>query len=225
VSPDLLEKDPANRLLARGPRHRLSSYMIRDQALAASGLLVDKMGGAPVKPYQPPGVWEEMSLDQIKYTPDTGEALYRRSLYTFWRRTVAPTTMFDVPARAVCSVTQVRTNTPLHALALLNDTTYVEAARVLAEKLLLDKNATDEQRLERVFRVLTSRPPAEPERNVIGASLARLRAQYAADEDGAKKLLSVGEKPRNPELDASELAAWTMVTSMVMNLDETITKE
>src|SRR5678816_4905 len=102
--------------------------------------MVDKMGGAPVKPYQPPGVWEEMSLDQIKYTQDHGEALYRRSLYTFWRRTVAPTEFFDVPQRQVCSVRQVRTNTPLHALALLNDATYIEASRVLAENLLTDKN-------------------------------------------------------------------------------------
>jgi hypothetical protein len=225
VTPELVEKDPANRLLARGPRYRLSSFQIRDQALAISGLLVNKMGGAPVKPYQPPGVWEEMSLDQIKYTPDSGEALYRRSLYTFWRRTVAPTTMFDVPARTVCSVRQVRTNTPLHALALLNDTTYVESARVLAENLLLDKSKSDEQRFERIFRLATSRKPTDAEKNVMTSSLARLRGQYAKDQDGANKLLKVGEKPRDKSLDAGELAAWTTVVSMVMNLDETITQE
>ena len=226
VTPDLLEKDPTNRLLARGPRYRLSSFAIRDAALAASGLLVEKVGGAPVKPYQPPGVWEEMSLDQIKYTPDTGEALYRRSLYTFWRRTVAPTTFFDVPQRTVCSVRQVRTNTPLHALALLNDTTYVEAARVLSERLLLDKAmADDAARLDRVFRLATARKPAESERQVLTNALARLRGQYAADPDGAAKLVAVGDKPRDASLDAKELAAWTAVVSMVMNLDEAITQE
>jgi mono/diheme cytochrome c family protein len=225
LSPELIEKDPVNRWLARGPRYRLSSFMIRDQALAMSGLLVDKMGGAPVKPYQPAGVWEEMSLDQIKYTPDKGEALYRRSLYTFWRRTVAPTTFFDVPTRTVCSVRQVRTNTPLQALALLNDTTYVEAARILAEKLLLDANQNDAQRLERIFRLATSRKPTDAERQVMGASLVRLRSQYAKDADGAAKLLSVGEKPRDPKLAVDELAAWTTVASMVLNLDEAITQE
>lgn len=226
VTPDLLEKDPANRLLARGPRYRLSSFMIRDQALALSGLLVDKIGGAPVKPYQPPGVWEEMSLDQIKYVPDTGEALYRRSLYTFWRRTVSPTTMFDVPQRTVCSVRQVRTNTPLHALALLNDTTYVEASRVLSEKLLLDKSmADDAARLEHVFRLATARKPVESERHVLAGALARLRGQFASDPEGAAKLVAVGEKPRDPSLDARELAAWTAAVSMVMNLDEAITQE
>ena len=225
VTSDLIEKDPANRLLARGPRYRLPSSTIRDQALAISGLLVDKLGGPPVKPYQPPGVWEEMSLDQIKYTPDTGEALYRRSAYTFWRRTVAPTTMFDVPARTVCSVRTVRTNTPLHALALLNDVTYVEAARVLAERLLLDKSKSDEQRLETIFRRATSRKPTEAERNVMTASLARLRSQYAADKEAAAKLLGVGERKRDESVDAGELAAWATVTSMVMNLDEAITQE
>jgi hypothetical protein len=226
VSPGLLERDPANRLLARGPRYRLSSFMIRDQALAASGLLVDKLGGAPVKPYQPPGVWEEMSLDQIKYEPDKGEALYRRSVYTFWRRTVAPTTFFDVPQRTVCSVRTVRTNTPLHALALLNDTTYVEAARVLSEKLLLDRAmADDAARLEHVFRIATARRPVESERQVLAGALARLRGQYAADAEGAAKLVEVGEKPRDASLDPKELAAWTALVSMVMNLDEAITQE
>jgi hypothetical protein len=225
VSPELVERDPQNRLLARGPRYRLSSFAIRDQALAISGLLVDQMGGAPVKPYQPPGVWEEMSLDQIKYTQDHGDALYRRSLYTFWRRTVAPTEFFDVPQRQVCSVRQVRTNTPLHALTLLNDTAYIEASRVLAEKLLGDASKTDDQRLERLYRLATSRDILPSEREVLSASLVRLRQQYAKDKESATKLISVGEKPRNPQLDPTELAAWTTVVSTVMNLDETITQE
>jgi len=225
VTPELFEKDPANRLLARGARFRLSSFALRDQALAAGGLLVEKRGGPPVKPYQPKGVWEEMSLDQIKYEPDHGEALYRRSIYTFWRRTVAPTTMFDVPQRTVCSVRQVRTNTPLHALALLNDTTYVEAARNLAERLLLDGSMTDEQRIERAFRLMTARRPREPERKILAGAVARLRGQYGADKEAAAKLVAVGEKPRDPKADASELAAWTSLVGMVMNLDEAITKE
>ena len=225
VTPAVLEKDPANRLLARGPRYRLSSFALRDAALATGGLLVEKRGGPPVKPYQPPGVWEEMSLDQIKYVPDHGEALYRRSIYTFWRRTVAPTTMFDVPTRTVCSVRQVRTNTPLHALALLNDTTYVESARNLAERLLLDAATTPDQKIDRAFRMLTARRPVDAERKIFTAALARLRGQYTADKDGAAKLVAVGEKPRDPKLDATELAAWTALVSTMMNLDETITRE
>ena len=225
VTPELFEKDPSNRLLARGSRYRLSSFALRDQALAAGGLLVDKRGGPPVKPYQPKGVWEEMSLDQIKYEPDHGEALYRRSIYTFWRRTVAPTTMFDVPQRTVCSVRQVRTNTPLHALALLNDTTYVEAARNLSERLLSDPSMTDARRIERTFRLMTARRPTEAERQILIGSLARLRGQYAADKAAAAKLVAVGEKARDPKLDPSELASWTSVVGMVMNLDEAITKE
>ena len=225
VTPELLEKDPANRLLARGSRYRLSSFAIRDSALAAGGLLLEKRGGPPVKPYQPPGVWEEMSLDQIKYEPDHGEALYRRSIYTFWRRTVAPTTMFDVPQRTVCSVRQVRTNTPLQALALMNDTTYVEAARNLAERLLLDGTRTPEQKIERAFRLMTARRPSEAERKILSAALARLRGQYAADKDAAAKLVAVGEKPRDSKLDAPELAAWTALMSTIMNVDEAITRE
>jgi hypothetical protein len=225
VTPELLEKDPGNRLLARGARYRLSSFALRDGALATGGLLVEKLGGPPVKPYQPPGVWEEMSLDQIKYAPDRGEALYRRSVYTFWRRTVAPTTMFDVPARTVCSVRQVRTNTPLHALALLNDTTYVEAARNLAEKLLLDPAATDGQRIERAFRLVTARKPGDVEQKILGDALTRLRGQYSADKDAAGKLVSVGEKPRDGKVDVVEHAAWTALVSTMLNLDEAITRE
>ncbi len=225
VSPELVERDPQNRLLARGPRYRLSSFAIRDQALAMSGLLVDKMYGAPVKPYQPPGVWEEMSLDQIHYTQDHGDALYRRSLYTFWRRTVSPTEFFDVPQRQVCSVRQVRTDTPLHALTLLNDTTYVEASRVLAEKLLADKTKTDDQRLERLYRLATSRDILPAEQQVLDAALVRLRKQYSSDKASATKLISVGERQHNAQLDPTELATWTTVVSTVMNLDETITQE
>jgi hypothetical protein len=186
---------------------------------------VDKPGGPPVKTYQPPGVWEEMSLDQIRYEPDKGDALWRRSVYTFWRRTVAPTILFDVPSRTVCSVRAARTNTPLHALALLNDVTYVEASRVLAERLLLDSTLNDEQRLERVFRLFTARKPTEAERHVLTSALSRLRAEYTADKEAAGKLVAVGEKPRDPAVDATELAAWAGVVSLVMNLDESVSQE
>ena len=134
VTPALNERDPENRLLARGPRQRLSSLVLRDQALAIGGLLVEKVGGPPVRPYQPPGIWEEMSFGQIRYDQGHGEDLYRRSLYTFWRRTVGPPDLFDTPARQACTVRQVRTNTPLQSLILLNDVVYVEAARALAQR-------------------------------------------------------------------------------------------
>ena len=182
LTPELLERDPANRLLARGPRFRLSSFAIRDQALAASGLLVEKVGGPPVKPYQPPGVWEEMSLGQINYEPDKGESLYRRSVYTFWRRTVAPTTMFDVSPRTVCMVRPSRTNTPLQALALMNDPTYVEAARVLSEALLKDE--LDDRRAEARHACSSgSWPGPRRSRSVRSCSsaLSRLRPQLRRD--------------------------------------------
>src|SRR5262249_45897613 len=139
VTPELLERDPDNRLLARGPRHRLPSWMIRDQALFVSGLLVEKLGGPPVKGYQPQAIWEHPTFGRMKYTQDDGKDLYRRSLYQFWRRIVGPTMFFDVGNRQTCIVRQERTNTPLQALALLNDTTYVEAARALAQRTLLTK--------------------------------------------------------------------------------------
>src|SRR5262245_52314216 len=145
VTPALAERDPQNRLLARGPRFRPPSWMVRDQALAASGLLVRKLGGPPVKPYQPAGVWEEATFGTKKYQQDKGEALYRRSVYTFWRRIVGPTMLFDAAARQVCTVKQVRTNTPLHALVVLNDPTYVEAARALAQRVLTSTGPSDEQ--------------------------------------------------------------------------------
>src|SRR5262249_7838463 len=134
VRPELVERDPENRLLARGPRNRLPAFLLRDQALAASGLLVEKLGGAGVNPYQPAGVWEDTSFGTIRYNQDHGEKLYRRSMYTFWRRIVAPSLFFDSATRQFCTVKQLRTNTPLHALTTLNDITFVEAARVLAER-------------------------------------------------------------------------------------------
>jgi mono/diheme cytochrome c family protein len=224
LTPALRERDPDNRLLARGPRLRLSSFALRDQALAVSGLLVEKVGGPPVKPYQPPGIWEEMSFGKTKYVQDHGEGLYRRSLYTFWRRAVPPTTMFDTASRQVCTVRPSRTNTPLHALILLNDVTFVEAARVLAQRLLTERG-NDEERITLLFRLATARKPGDTEMQVMTQALERLRKQYGADRDAALKLVSTGEAPRKTDFDVVEHAAYTGLASMVLNLDEAISKE
>lgn len=218
------DDDPENRLLSRGPRYRLPSWMIRDQALAVSGLLVDKRGGPSVKPYQPAGVWEEATFGKKLYQQDHGENLYRRSLYTFWRRIIGPTAFFDTAARQTCAVRVVRTNTPLHALATLNDTTYVEAARALAQRVL-EKGGDANQRIESAFRLVVARKPTPEEATILAGSLERLRAQYSADGEAAMRLLKVGESPRNEKLDVREYAAWTALGLMILNLDETLTKQ
>ena len=224
LTPAQYERDPENRLLARGPRHRLPSWMLRDVALAASGLLVEKIGGPPVKPYQPAGIWEEATFGNKKYVQDHGDALYRRSLYIFWRRIIGPTLFFDVSSRQNCTVKTPRTNTPLHALATLNDLTYVEAARALAERVLLAAPSSD-ARLEHAFRLVLARPPAVAEKQILLARLATLKQQYAADPPAALKLLTLGESKRNETLDPVEHAAWTGLCSLVLNLDEAISKE
>jgi len=225
VTPTLLEKDPDNRLLARGPRLRLSPFSLRDQALLFSGLLVDKMGGPPVRPYQPPGLWEDFSFNQIRYTQDHGEALYRRSLYTFWRRSISPPNMFDTPQRQVCTVRHSRTNTPLHALIMMNDVTFVEAARVWAEKLLQHGGKTPEQRLHLAFRQATSRNPQPAELRILVDGFQRRLSQFRADPAAAQKLMTAGEWPRNATVDPAELAAYTAMTNVILNLDEVVTKE
>ena len=224
VTPALRERDPENLLLARGPRFRLSSAALRDQALAIGGLLVEKQGGASVKPYQPAGVWEEATFGKIQYEQDHGEKLYRRSLYTFWRRIVGPTLFFDSAARQTCTVRQSRTNTPLHALTLLNDVTFVEAARALGQRVLREPD-TDEARIRRAFRMATGRKPTPFETRTLLGRLQRLKAQYADNPQAAEKLLAVGESPRDRNLPAAEHAAWTGLCSLLMNLDEVITRE
>ncbi len=221
----LYQLDPANRLLARGPRFRLPSWMLRDQALAASGLLIEKLGGPPVKTYQPSGIWEDATFGNKKFVQDHGDALYRRSVYVFWRRIVGPTIFFDVATRQNCAVKTPRTNTPLHALATLNDITYVEAARVLAERVLQSGSATDAARLEHAFRLVTARKPANTEQQILLARLATLKQHYTADSEAALKLLSVGESKRDEKLAAPEDAAWTSLALLMLNLDETMTKE
>ena len=225
VTPQLRERDPDNRLLARGPRHRLSSLALRDQALAVSGLLVERQGGAPVKPYQPGGIWEEFSFNQIRYTQDKGTDLYRRSVYTFWRRSVAPTTLFDTASRQTCTVRQTRTNTPLQALTLWNDVTYVEAARLLAERAMNEGGKTAPERLRWMFRLVTARQPRAEEEQVLRNAHERLRKRYEASRDEAVKLLSAGEKARDVKLDVAELAAYSGIASLVLNLDEVLSKE
>jgi len=219
------ERDPENRLLARGTRHRLPSWMIRDQALAASGLLVEQRGGPSVKPYQPRGIWEEATFGLKAYDQDKGDALYRRSLYVYWRRIVGPTTFFDAGARQVCSVKQGRTNTPLHALVTLNDPAFVEAARVMAQRVLAAPLARDETRLDEAFNLATARLPDARERGVLLGRLKKLRAEFAADPVAARDLSRTGEAPRPAALDAGEHAAWTALCLLVLNLDETLSKE
>ena len=221
----LLQRDPDNRLLGRGPRVRLSAEMIRDQALYISGLLVEKLGGPSVKPYQPAGLVKELhGTDDFKQ--DHGADLYRRSLYTFWKRTVAPPAMtgFDAAARETCVVRETRTNTPLQALNLMNDVTFVEAARVLAQRLLqLEKNS--QARLKLAFRLATARQPQPHELAILQAGLDHHFHQYRKDRAAALKLISSGEYPRPANVDVIELAAYTAVCNLILNLDEVITKE
>jgi len=219
------ERDPENQLLGRGPRFRMPSWMIRDQALMVSGLLKDQRGGPSVKSYQPDGIWEEATFGKKSYKMDSGDALYRRTLYLFWRRIVGPTVIFDNAARQTCYVRAIRTNTPLHALVTMNDTTYVESARAMAEGLLLRHPGDDEGALVAGFQAVTSRRPSAAEVSVLKDQLQRLRAQQGADVVGAEKLLGVGESKRNPKLPVVEHAAWTSVCLLLLNLDEAITKE
>ena len=220
----LAERDPENRLLARGPRYRLPAWMIRDRALAVSGLLVHRVGGPPVKTYQPSGVWEEATFGTKKYQQDSGSALYRRSVYVFWRRIVGPTMFFDTGSRQFCTVKQFRTNTPLHALATLNDTTYVEASRALAERAMTAAE-NPEARLDHIYRLVLSRTPSGSEREVLLKALAQFQADYQADPTAADKLLKIGEHPRNMNLPVIDHAAWTALCSAILNLDESLVKE
>ena len=226
---DLLTRDPRNRLLARGPRYRLDAETIRDNALAVSGLLVRKVGGESVKPYQPEGLWHAVGYtnsNTANFTQDHGEKLYRRSMYIFWKRTAPPPTMatFDAPSREACTVRRERTNTPLQALALMNDVQFVEAARKFAERIMKEGGKSIDARITFAFRSCTSRKPTQEELAVIRQVYQSHLADYKKNNAAALKLLSVGESPRDKKLNPAELAAWTMVANLVLNLDETITK-
>jgi hypothetical protein len=223
----LKHRDPDNRLLARAPRMRLPAELVRDNALSVSGLLVERLGGPSVKPYQPGGLWEDVSVERREhYVADKGDGLYRRGLYTFWKRTCPPPglALFDAPDRETCLVRRGRTNTPLQALALLNDPTFVEAARMLAERLLHEGTSRDRDRIALAFRLVIARRPTERESAIVENVLNASRTRFGRDRSGAARLLAVGTSKRDTRLDVSELAAWTVVASTILNLDETITR-
>ncbi|MBM3788067.1 MAG: DUF1553 domain-containing protein [Acidobacteria bacterium] len=227
--PALIERDPENRLLARGPRFRLTAEMIRDQALAVSGLAHHQIGGPPVKPYQPDGLWEQLSVidDKKLYVRSKGSDLYRRSLYTFWKRTVPPPGLmtFDAPTREFCTVRRPLSTTPLQALTLLNDETYLEASRKLAERMIREGGRTPAARLRHGFLLSASRQPSVSELRVLQAGWERRLTHYQSNKSAAAKLLEAGESPRDTELDPAELAAYTTAASVLLNLDEVITKQ
>ena len=228
VTPEKLEADPTNRLLSRGPRFRLDAEVLRDSALAASGLLVERVGGESVKPYQPPGIWEVVGYTRsntANFVQDHGPKLYRRGVYTFWKRTAPPPMLqtFDAPSRESCTVRRPRTNTPLQALALMNDTQLVEAARHMAARAATH-GETDDERLTYAYRLATSRRPTATELDVLRQALTAMRTKYAADPDAATALLAVGESPRNESLTPAEHAAWTVLCNLLLNLDEAVSK-
>ena len=228
VTSDLLQRDPKNQLLARGPRFRLPAETIRDNALSVSGLLVQRLGGPSVKPYQPAGLWREVSvMRSANYKQDRGEDLYRRSMYTFWKRTCPPPSMstFDAPDRETCQVRRALTNTPLQALVLMNDPTYVEAARMLAERVMLEGGQSWESKVNHAYRLALARHCRPAEQRAMLSLLEDARTRFRAETEKAIALLTTGESARNPKLDPIELAAWTTVTSVLLCLDETISKE
>jgi len=229
VTPELLANDKDNRLLARGPRYRMDAEMIRDSALFVSGLLVEKVGGPSVRPYQPDGLWKAVGYsgsNTVKFTQDHGESLYRRSMYIFWKRTAPPPAMqiFDAPSREYCVARRERTNTPSAALVLMNDIQFVEAARNFAQRLLHAQPQTVDEKLILGFRMTTARRPTEQELTVLRSLYTTMLAEFQADREGAQALTSMGESPRDNQLDVAEFAAWTIVASSLLNLDETVTK-
>ena len=229
VPANVKQIDPENRLLACGPRFRLSAEIIRDQALAVSGLLVSKIGGESVRPYMPEGVWDETSKygDLRGYKHDKDEGLYRRTMYTIWKRTAAPPSamLFDAPNREVCTIKRSRTNTPLQALALLNEVTYVEAARALASRIVLEGGATAEDRMAYGFRVTTGRTPTISELKVLMEGWSADHSSFKAAPETAKQLLTVGESKVPTDIDPIELATWTVSANVLLNLDEFVTRE
>ncbi len=224
----LYRQDPENRLIARGPRFRLQGELIRDNALAISGLLVNKMGGPGVKPYQPPGLWAEVGLGgNPKFSQDHGESLYRRSLYTYWKRSAPPPAMliFDAPTREKCAIRRARTNTPLQALATLNDVQFVEASRHFAERFIHEGGRSVDDRIVHAFRLATARAPSDSERSLLNDIFTDALNHYSKDVEAAKSLVSAGEAKRDEALDVAHHAAWTIVASTLLNLDETLTRE
>ncbi|MBI1904221.1 MAG: PSD1 domain-containing protein [Planctomycetia bacterium] len=230
VTPELFERDPENALVARGPRFRMDAEMVRDAALFTSGLLVEKIGGKSVKPYQPAGIWEAVGFvgsNTRDFKREDGESLYRRSMYTFWKRTAPPPSLmaFDAPSRENCVARRARTNTPLQALVLMNDEQYVEASRHMARRMMLEGGSSPAQRLTYGFRLATARRPEPMELDVLNKVFADQLAHYQGHKEEAAKLLSVGESKIADPLDPAEHAAYTMLANLILNLDEAVTKE
>ena len=228
VTEDKLRGDPENRLLSRGPRFRMDGEMVRDLALASSGVMVPAIGGPSVKPYQPEGVWESVAMKSSNtkaYKQDHGDSLYRRSLYTFWKRAAPPASMeiFNAPSRENCTVRRERTNTPLQALVTMNDPQFVEASRNLAERAI--KNGADQdRRLDFITTRVLSRPLQTRERDVVKAGLKDFLSYYDSHPEQAAKLIAAGESKRDVSVPAVELAAWTMIANDILNLDEALNK-
>jgi hypothetical protein len=223
ASAEQLARDPDNALLARAPARRLAAEMLRDQALAASGLLVEKIGGPSVKPYQPAGLWE-IAMGNPKYEQGRGEDLHRRSLYTFWKRTVPPPAMlvFDVPERNVCLAQRQSTSTPLQALYLLNDVQITEAARLVSQRMLNEGGIDLDDQITWAFRLVTSRRPTGQELDLLKQLFGEQREIFASDPQAAAKLLAVGETPNSPSLPPVDLAAGTVLAEALLNHDEAI---
>ena len=227
ITRELFAQDRSNALLARGPRFRLQGEFVRDNALAVSGLLVRKIGGPSVKPYQPPGLWNEVSLGgNVRFQQDKGEGLYRRSMYTYWKRSApAPTmTIFDAPTREKCLVERPRTNTPLQALATLNDTQFIEASRHLGERMMKEGGKSPAERVAFGYRVVAARAPKAIVSQILSSAFNEEFEHYKKNPEAAAKLLAAGESKRDESLNAAEHAAWTIVASMLLNLDEVISR-
>ena len=230
ATPVASEGDPENRWLARGPRRRLDAEEIRDQALAISGLLIKEVGGKSVYPYHPKGLWIEINnrpgYSRAYPHQKSPDQLYRRSLYTFWKRTVPPPTMqaFDAPEREFCVVRRSSTNTPLQPFVMMHDPQFVEAARHVAARMLREGGPSDQSRLELGFRLMTSRAPGAAELKILSDTLGRRRNLYSLDKAAARKLLGVGASKPDSSLDPLEHAAWTAVARLMLNLSETLTR-
>ncbi|MFZ9856408.1 MAG: DUF1553 domain-containing protein, partial [Limisphaerales bacterium] len=229
VTPEKLEKDPQNRLISRGPRFRMDAEMVRDYALVASGLLVPKVGGASVKPYQPEGVWEAVAMPESntkRYERDSGDALYRRSLYTFWKRAAPPASMeiFNAPSREVSCTRRERTNTPLQALATLNDPQFIEAARRLAEMAWTEASGNPHRAVERVSERLLLRPMTPEEQGMVRRSFDEFSAFYRGRPEAADQLMGLGELRPAGVVPTPDLAALTLVANQLFNLDEVLNK-
>ncbi|SVC66594.1 uncharacterized protein METZ01_LOCUS319448, partial [marine metagenome] len=221
LSKDLYAKDPQNLLLARGARFRLQGEFVRDNALAVSGLLVKKSGGPSVKPYQPPGLWNEVSLGgNVRFKQDKGESLYRKSMYTYWKRSApAPSmTIFDAPTREKCMVERPRTNTPLQALVTLNDPQFTEAARNLAQRIVKEGGPATKDRVIFGYRLATSRAPKPIAAQILLGAFNEEFENFKKNPETAGKLIAIGESKRDESINSTELAAWTIVASMLLNL-------